>query len=248
MKIYTIIFIFFFSFWAFSCGKNRESYNNKVIPAKTFTQILMKIHIADAIFTKENLLDTKLKDDSLSYYNQIFKEFNISREQFYFSLKYYVKHIDKFIVIENNVKDSLRKKYNLLDSLQRNIMEKHDLWTLKKDWQIPRDGDTNSIFFSFRAKDNGTYTLMAKIYIFPDDLSKNLNMQLTAFYSDSTIQKRAKRIISRKQWKEYSVVLPLNPSKSLNKIECKILSHSKSTTYMHINVKDIILVNKKELN
>lgn len=240
IKFYTIFFIIIFSF---SCGKNMRMHrNDRVIPQKTFVQMLIQIHLADAIFSKENLSDPKLNMDSASYYNQIFKKYNINREQFYFSLKYYVQHIDKFIAIQTIVIDSLKNRFSYLDSIERIGLKKHDLWKLKRNWKFPEDGITSTLPFSINTNKQGTYTLISDIYIYSDDLSRSLKMKITAYYSDSSFVDKKVLISGKKEtWKEYRVSITSNPNKKLVKIGGELLLNAKSSTYMHLDVKGILL-------
>lgn len=240
IKFFTFFFIILFSF---SCGKNiRTHRNDDVIPQKTFTQILIQIHLADAILSKQNLSDSKLNMDSASYYNQIFKKYKINREQFYFSLKYYVQHINKFIAIQNVVIDSLKNRFDYLDSIERIGLKKHDLWELKRNWKFPEDAIKSTIPYSIITDKVGTYTLISNIYIFPDDLSQNLKMKITAYYYDKTFDNKEISISGKKEtWKEYNVSVVSNPNKKLIKIGGELLSNGNNTTYMHLEVKDILI-------
>lgn len=240
IKFYTIFLIIVFSF---SCGKNTRTHkNDRVIPQKTFVQMLIQIHLADAIFSKENLSDSKLNMDSASYYNQIFKKYNINRKQFFFSLNYYIKHIDKFIAIQTIVIDSLKKRYNYLDSIERIGLKKHDLWKLKRNWKFPEDGITSTLPFSINTNKEGIYTLISNIYIYSDDLSRSLKMKITAYYSDkSFVDKKILISGKRETWKEYRVSITTNPNKKLVRIGGELLSNGNSSTYMHLKVKGILL-------
>ena len=245
IKIFQIILLIFLLAFVNSCNnKNNSSTNkDKVISEKVFTQMLIKIHLTDALLSKGKLSDKNLTKDSLSYYNHIFSEFDVSRAQFIYSLNYYIKNINTFVEIQNTVIDSLKTHFALLDSLQNLDIEKLDLWELQRDWSLPEDGVTNTIPYNIKIEKHGTYTLSADFFIHPDDLSSQINMTITLYYSDETSNSEKIRIYRKQKdkWNEFSVSIHSNKDKVLIKIGGELLSHDESTTYMHIDIKNIFL-------
>ncbi len=230
------------------CKKDRHS---SIIPQKKFTEILTEIHIADALLTKENKLDAKLKyPDSLSYYNQIFKKYNVSREQFYNSITYYMQDMQTFIDIEKSIVDTLNARFQILDSLERLSLAKQDLWQKKREWTLPDDGVTNAIPFQVIANQNGIYNLIAEVLLYPDDMSKDLKMKIHVDYTDGTSDERTVKIVGRNAtWQQYSISLTTNPNKQVKGfVSGEVLSHASSTTYMHLRVRNIMLTYAKYPN
>lgn len=221
----------------------RKEVSQHTIPKKKFEAILIDMFVADAVLNKENLTDAKLPNiDSLSYYNYIFKKYNVSRENFYNSYKFYLSHLDQLVKIQSNVLDSIKSRFNYLDSIQKIKYEQNNLWPLKVKWSLPDDGVVYDIPFKIYSSRIGRYSLIAKIKVYPDDLSRDLKMLLKVTYKDSTEYSKFVRILQREEdFKDYSVEISINPHKIPVTIEGAILEHSKSTTYMHIDVKDIIL-------
>lgn len=221
----------------------RVKEDRQIIPKKKFEAILVDLFVTDAVLNKENLTDAKLpKIDSLSYYNYVFKKYNVSREKFYNSYKYYLAHIDQLVKIQSNVLDSLKSKFNYLDSIEKIKYEQNNLWPLKSNWSLPDDAVVSYIPFKIYSSRIGKYMLMAKIKVYPDDLSRDLKMVLKVTYKDSTEYSKFVRILQRRQdFQDYSLQISVNPNKIPVSIEGSILDHSESTTYMHIDVKDIIL-------
>ncbi len=227
----------------FSCSKNSEHQKSKMMSEDKFRSILTDIFVADAFLNKKNLNDSKLENiDSLSYYNFIFKKYGVSREEFYKTYRYYLDNIDELVKIQQSVVDSLTKRYHIVDSLQKIKFKTNNLWNLKPDWLLPDDGVTNSIPFRIVANRPGEYALMAKIKVFPDDLSGDLKMTLRVTYADSTTTEKFVRIFGRSGTeKDYFVKIRTNPYKQIKTISGEILDHSESTTYMHVSVRDIVL-------
>ncbi len=239
--LFILIFLVFFS-----CKSKNSEENLNLMSRKQFIKILIEIHKADALLGFQSLTDQKLSHpDSLSYYNQIFKEYNISRIEFYQTIKYYLENMEKFIEIQKIVIDSLKNQYQLTDSLERLSLKNNDLWDLKRKWSLPDDGVTNTIPFKIMITLQGSYTLSASILSYNDDLSKDLQLKVVAVYDDNFKDEKSIKIsVKNSSWKDYSVSIITNPNKSLRYIEGEVLSHNPTTTYMHIDVKDIMLVHK----
>ncbi|MBN2662904.1 MAG: DUF4296 domain-containing protein [Bacteroidales bacterium] len=237
----TLTIIIFFSVSFFACNQNDKS--NELIPKKTFINLLIDLHKVDALLNNMGLMDNKLtNEDSLSYYNKIFQDYDITRAQFYYTFDYYTHNMSDFLELQKIVIDSLNNEFILLDSLAKIGLRQQDLWTLKREWSLPKDGVTNSIPFKFATKNPGNYTLTADIKSYPDDLSKELEMKIGAYYSDASEDVNAVKIdVKNGTWKQYSVKVSVNPNKQLSYIEVELLSHSNNTTYMHVQVKGVML-------
>ena len=238
-----VLFVGFFVFLLFSCNKSNDNHSDNVLNKRDFISIMIDIHKTDALLNVESLFDNKLDyQDSLSYYNQIFKKHNTTREIFYNTVYYYLDDMNRFIDIQKIIVDSLNAKFIYLDSIEKMSLQNNDLWVLKRQWSLPEDGVTNSIPFNIATKKHGHYTLSAKISSSPDDLSKDLKIVITAVYADNSFDQKDLKIITKKEeWKEYSIIIQTNPIKTLKNIEGEVIAHSSATTYMHLNVKDIML-------
>ncbi len=240
-----LILVFILTISLISCKEETYRYNK--IERKKFIKILIDIHKNDALIKLEELSDKNLKKvDSLSYYNQIFKEHGITRAQFYNTFEYYIKNMDDFLEMQKIIVDSLNARYNYIDSINRLNLEKNDLWKLKRTWTLPDDGITNSIPFKHISNKSGNYTISAEIKSFEDDLSKSLKIRIEAHYEDTTENFRQKDIYTKNgEWEKYNVTISTNPNKKLKFIKGELLSHSNKTTYMHVKVKNIMLTFEK---
>ncbi len=240
LKIFIIIFLYIFTFS--SCNNSRNAPNN-IISREKFTKILIEIHKTDALLNVIGVMDNKLsKPDSMSYYNKIFQEYGITRQQFYYTFNYYIENMADFMEIQQVVIDSLKNEFNRIDSLERLSLAQQDLWTLKRTWNLPTDGVTNSIPFKIIMQKKGNYTITAEIKSYPDDLSKDLSITIGVYYADTTEDVKTQKItVKDVQWHQYTLQVSTNPNKELLYISGEVLAHSQQTTYMHVQVKDIML-------
>jgi len=238
-KIFTILFIFTIGF----SNCKHENNPNYIIPKDKFIDLLIDIHKTDALLNSVSMTDNKLDNqDSLSYYNKIFQDYGITRAQFYNTFGYYTENMAEFLELQKIVMDSLSVEFKLLDSLERLSLQNQDLWTLKREWILPEDGVTNSIPYKHPTQKAGNYRITAEIMSYSDDLSKDLHFKIGAYYNDGTEDIKTTKIkMKTAQWDNYSLTVSINPAKTLSYIEVEILAHSHKTTYMHVQVRGIML-------
>lgn len=95
------VFGFLFIILIASCSSNDVPRN--ILSPDKMSPILWQQIKAD-IFTRENIVNDSLKKNDLSFENeklqmQIFKNFGVTKEEFYRSYNYYITHEDKFAVM-----------------------------------------------------------------------------------------------------------------------------------------------------
>lgn len=243
MKFCAILVFVFIFMGVISCN-NRDK---PVVEKSVFKDILTDIYMADAVLTTEEKYDNMLeRKDSLSYYNYIFKKYNISRNDFYGVYKYYTENLEEFVELQQQIVDDLNAEYEILDSIDMQNTKNKNLWTLKNEWSLPEDGVTNSIPFEFDAIEAGVYELKMKVYLFRNDLSVDLRIELVAVYDDETeqeVQMPIKYIFDK--WQDVDISILTDSDKNLRFISGNLLAHSSSTTYMRVMVKDIFLIYRK---
>ncbi len=102
-----------------SCQWFSENGNDEIIERHRFIHVLADIHVADAILSHKNLNDRDLKDTTgkKSYYNSIFKKYQITEYKFAKSVEYYSKNPQKYYEIYTEVIDELNKKRVSLDTI-----------------------------------------------------------------------------------------------------------------------------------
>ncbi|MBR4327804.1 MAG: DUF4296 domain-containing protein, partial [Bacteroidales bacterium] len=70
---------------AAACGEPQPD-----IPEDKFAEIIFQMHRADAILNVKGLSDNSLKNDSLSYYNDVFIKEGITRKQLMEAIDWYI--------------------------------------------------------------------------------------------------------------------------------------------------------------
>lgn len=99
----------------FAC--KQEDENQDLIPRRKFIEVLVDVHIADALLPSFHLFDTKLKTDSLpnlSYYNSIFKKHNITKADFVRTYHHYSERPKELLSIYDKVLAILIQKQNTI--------------------------------------------------------------------------------------------------------------------------------------
>ncbi|NPA68169.1 MAG: hypothetical protein GXO50_06130, partial [Chlorobi bacterium] len=154
--------------------------------------------------------------------------------EIYDSVESYFNKIEKELSIKAN-KDKQ-------EELKRKKLKKTNLWKMKKEWALPEDGKKNTVNFKIITSKQGKYSLSAKIKIYPDDLSKNPKMTITANYSDGTKDTKYEKITEKDgKFHNYEVYIKTNIHKKLNYISGKVLDHDKNSGTKHAHIKDISL-------
>ena len=84
-----------------ACGKNGSS----VLPLNDMKVIMWDMFNADSWYTQTAMRDTtgKLSKQNVVWYQQIFLQHNITKEQFYKSYSYYESHPDKMKLLIDSV-------------------------------------------------------------------------------------------------------------------------------------------------
>lgn len=103
-----------------SCGQDRTEIPADIIQKEEFTKILYEVELVDAIHTQNHAGNDKQDVVTLSHYEQIFIDFEITEDEFNRSYKFYEKHpelmleiIDtlsnQFILLEDSISEELNK-------------------------------------------------------------------------------------------------------------------------------------------
>ena len=100
-----IIIIFSTLLLVVSCSEKAEEINKE-----KFVLIITDLHKANALFSNKGLMDIKLKEKNASYYNYIFKKYNITRATFESTLEYYSENLLDYINLYEEVVKNLNEE------------------------------------------------------------------------------------------------------------------------------------------
>lgn len=220
----------------------------KVLSQEKCAEIIFEMHKADAIINIKGWYDRNLNNDSLSYYNYVFKKANISRLEFTQSINYYVDHPKQYKEIYNLVMQKLSEQEKSIGGTKDNFTKKeNDVWNQKRSYNLPLDGSENPIAYKIETDKHGVYTLSAKMCLYSDDGTQNPRMTIIARYTDDTYDENSNNGFRKDgQSREISVQIKTNGSKKLKSIEGWVLDQSNETENKHSDVKNIELLYDKD--
>lgn len=230
-----------------SCGHKESSSLSK----EKMKEILIDIHFADATLLTQGYHDRKLNNDSLSYYNYIFKKHHINQQQFEDAVKYYAAYPNEYSKIYDEVINEITLITDSLIEKSSNdttkIKDKNDIWNQKTSWTTPTDGGNQPIAYKIPISKHGTYTLSADILMFPDDGTVTPRMSMYLFYKDGTCNV-IEELTNKKdgEWRNYSVKIVTNREKEVDYIKGWVLDHNEGTKNKHSYVQNISLIYKDD--
>lgn len=222
-----------------SCEQDKE-----ILEKEKFTDILVDIHIADALLASQQMHDIELRRDSASYYNYIYKKHNITRAQFEKNLAFYAKEPKEFSALYDDVRFKISVLHKNLHALKlsKQEVDTTNLWTEKETYSLPADGITNPIPFKIKCTKQGVYSLEAEMKIFADDNSKDLRMTLIVTYTDNTSDRNSNgTMVKDGTWRKYSVTVLANRKRNVKEVSGWLVDHSMRTTKKHCEIKNISL-------
>ena len=95
-----------------SCGNNHTS----ILTITEMKPLIWDMLNADNWYIQESVMDTafKKKKENIVFYDKIFKQYDVTKEQFYKSYSYYELHPEKMRVLMDSVEAyGTREKMNL---------------------------------------------------------------------------------------------------------------------------------------
>lgn len=209
----------------------------KVIPQKDMVSILAKIHIVEASIKASDATRDYFKKDTIDIYGKTIESFGYSKSQFDSSLAFYSK--DPKVL--DDIYDKVINNLSVLDAkLAEENSTKTDslinadtltnLWNLKQDWELPADGEMNTIDFSIPTIGLGTYTISADICVFPNDESVDGLIEAFFFIDEKTpkfnrLHSKSSFFIKDGKTHNYSVVLDQKNS-LVTQIKGSLFKHS----------------------
>lgn len=104
---YCLLIVICFS--SFGCKKKHSAIPSGIIKKETMINIMVDVNLIEATLRVKQSLYNKDSSYVKDYYDLVFKKYNITKEQFNNSLKYYSKHPDKFGEIYDEVINKLSR-------------------------------------------------------------------------------------------------------------------------------------------
>jgi hypothetical protein len=165
-----------------SCESRRSKIDRKnLIPENELVSILTDIYLTDGLIGMPRIAMKYSPFDSISTYNHIIDEHGYTKEIMDNSMKYYfIKDTKKLIKIYDKVLGILSEmESRVRRDIEKTKPETGKLWPGPDFYSFPDPSGTDSAFFDISFTKPGSYTLTAKVTLFPGDQS--LNPRLTAF-------------------------------------------------------------------
>ena len=232
---------------------NGEKTKKHIIPQGDMVNILEDIHLANGLFSMSYLRKKYPGTDSISNYRDILARYGYSLKDFQNTVTYYTHHMIEY----ENVYDQVTKNLNELQEqmydreMQKAKMRRRkrqgNLWTMKTEWHLPREGQRDKISFHVLVNGPGIYTLSMRIRISKDDGSRLPFVSAYFWYDDGTEQGhriywKKKRLIKGNDFRQYILAKELKDKKVTWLKGYLLDDENKDTLYIkHADVKDIRL-------
>jgi len=165
-----------------SCESRRSKINRKnLIPENELVSILTDIYLTDGLIGMPRIVMKYSPLDSITTYNHVIEKHGYTKEIMDKSLKYYfIKDPKKLIKIYDKVLGVLSEMESRVQKdLQKSKPVPENLWPGHESYSFPDPAGTDTTSFDITLTKSGSYTLSARVTLFPDDQS--LNPALTAF-------------------------------------------------------------------
>ena len=115
----TILYIFFIVIlFASSCSFFEKKQDTNIIQRDTLVLVLSDMHITDILLAQNKSFDRNLKDTTgkKSYYNYLFRKYNINEYKFLETIKYYSANTKEYEEIYSDVIDELSRRKEIIIS------------------------------------------------------------------------------------------------------------------------------------
>ncbi|MFW5752266.1 MAG: DUF4296 domain-containing protein [bacterium] len=218
----------------FSCSGEKEINKKYLIPREDFIHVLTDIHLADAMFISYEVKQKFKLSDSISYYGPILDEYGYTKQQLDSTLVYYSEHPGDY----DKVYDEVLNKLSRLEGDIKNIEEEkarklklQNLWNRKENWELPAEGDKNTIDFKVPLKGAGIYTIQADILIYKNDRSLKPRISASFINSDTNTSVQPENFqsgIIKKDEKFHTVIISgkIHDSSDYTHLIGSILDHT----------------------
>ena len=236
-----------------ACSSKDKEKKTIIIPKDDMVNILEDIHMANGIFALGYVRKKYPGTDSLGNYRDIFSRYGYTMQDFQRSLDYYIGHLKEYDVIYdqvikdfNTLQESLYNR-DMLPEERRKMKREGNLWTLKTEWHLPREGQRNKIPFSVPVKGPGVYTLSMRIHVGRNDGSRHPYILVYFWNDDGTpgghrIYWKKKHLTKGAEFKQYILSKALKDT-NITYLKGYLLDdENKDTLYIkHADIRDIFL-------
>lgn len=231
---------------AANCNNTKKKY---IIPDDKFVDVLVDIHLADAIALQNNPVYSGFELDSADLYESVFSNHGVTHAQFDSTMSYYGTHPDDFQLIYNKV----ISKLNVLTETMLNSPSETEpqtqipelIWKSATTYSLPEMGNVDRLEINVPVQSTGEYTIEARIKLFKDDESENPRITVYYWYDNNTVtgyRDSFPEIELRKDGNENSYLTSKITTDSLvTHIKGWILNHSNPDTLFqkHAQVSEI---------
>jgi len=220
---------------AIACNNLKRKY---ILPEDKFVDVLVDIHLADAIALENEPSYSGFRLDSAGLYGSVFAKHAVTRAQFDSSVNYYSARPEEFQVIYNKVTGKLNLMLdNQLNAPIRPVEETHVeelIWEETGIYALPEMGSSNRVEINVPVKSVGQYTLSATVKLYADDESENPRISVGYWYDNGTssgFRDNFEEIMLQKDGNQhFYIATKILSSPLITHIKGYILNHSNQDT------------------
>lgn len=178
------ILIWFFIVSIFSACTQRTNY---IIPEDKFLEILIDLHLYDALVQSRKLKDTELNQiDSAYLYPSLFAKHNVTSEQFDSSLSYYTSHPEILNEISNKAHSHIENLAEIEKKLSARLSTPENrIWNDNSQYFISGNEPNQKKIFHIPIDTTGNYFIKTSIRL--QDNDESLNPFLKAYFVKDTL-------------------------------------------------------------
>jgi len=206
-----------------------------IISQGKMANVLTEMHKTDALLDERGLTNTSYSTKA-SYYNFIFKKYDISKAEFDSSLVWYTKNpqifnnvYDKVVVqLTDLQKDVTKGKYHPIDTIEARKI-RYNIWIKRPNYLLTKDSARTHLDFeipdqSFFYKD--VYVLKFLQRISPEDSCKNQLIRFQINYTNGRVQGVIRKVKNDGVTRRYTFRLTANYPKKIKSISGQLLGSS----------------------
>ena len=167
---------------------------DKLIPQKELVDLLVDLHIADAIALNHAINENFGKLDSAILYHTVLEKHGYTKDQMEASIKYYSRDVEKMIGIYDDVFGELSKMSEDAKEVysSASTSRTYRVWKAQKN-RYTIKGDTVKYLppFDFAVDTTGNFVLSVNIKLLPKD--ESVNPRISAYFYDPEDDRPEKR-------------------------------------------------------